>query len=256
MKINTKRIYAGIGVIALLVLILYFAVPMQDRVFVLFDDLAESIAFVLATVFLAIASNYVLGLEKKSIRLMSIGFGFWTLGQLMWTIFDITHPNAEVPTPYFSDIGFISFYIFVIYGFFVLIQHYSRFISKKQWIIAVFTFVVLLAFALPLVLIPAALSRDLTPLGKLVTIIYPILDIVIISLLTIISNLTAGGEIGQAWIITGAGFFILTWADLVFTYLTTSQSSTMYVISKFGVLWTLAGLVIMAGSVKYIEAHV
>jgi hypothetical protein len=174
----------------------------------------------------------------------------------VWTIFNITHPNANVPNLYFSDIGFISFYVFVIYGFFVLIQHYSRFVSKKQWIVALITFFGLLSIALPLVLIPAALSKDLTLLGKLVTIIYPILDIVIVSLLTIISNLTAGGEIGRAWVITGAGFFILTWTDLVFTYLTTSQSSSMYVISKFGVLWTLAGLVIMAGSVKYIEAHV
>jgi hypothetical protein len=256
MKINAKRTYAGIGIITLLVLLLYFAVPMQDRVFVLFDDVAELMAFILATVFLTIASNYVLGLEKKSITLMSIGFGFWTLGQLVWSIFNFTHSNAEVPTPYFSDIGFISFYIFVIYGLFVLIQHYSHFISKRQWIIAVFTFVILTGIALPLVLIPALRSSDLTPLGKLVTIIYPILDIVIVSLLTIISNLTAGGEIGQAWILTGAGFFILTWADLVFTYLTTLQLGSMYVVSKFGVLWTLAGLVVMAGSVKYIEAHV
>jgi len=255
MKVNTKLVYAGIGIIALLVLLLYFAVPMQDRVFVLFDDVAELMAFILATVFLAIASNYVLGLEKKSITLMSIGFGFWTLGQLVWTIFDFTHPIAYIPNPYFSDIGFVSFYIFVIYGFFVLVQHYSHFISKRQWIIALITFVVLTGIALPLVFIPALRSTDLTLLEKLITIMYPIFDIVIVSSLTIISNLTAGGEIGQAWVLTGAGFFILTWADLVFTYPTTSQLGSMYVINKFGVLWTLAGLVIMAGSVKYIEAH-
>jgi hypothetical protein len=251
MKVNTKLVYAGI----VLVLILYFAVPMQDRVFVLFDDVTELMAFVFAAVFLAIARNYILGLEKKSITLMSIGFGFWALGQLVWSIFDFTHPNADIPTPYFSDIGFISFYIFVIYGLFVLIQHYSRFISKKRWIIALITFVVLTGIDLPLVLIPTLRSTDLTLLGKLITIIYPMFDIIIVSLLTIVSGLTAGGEIGQAWYIFGAGFFILTLADSVFTYLTTSQSSSMYVISKFGVFWTLTGLVIMAGSLKYLEAH-
>uniref|UniRef100_A0A7C4Y4I5 Uncharacterized protein n=1 Tax=Caldisericum exile TaxID=693075 RepID=A0A7C4Y4I5_9BACT len=253
---KTKSLYTAIVIMVVVNFVMYFIVPLPTGVLVLYDDVWKTVAIALAAIFLLKAGHYVVGLEQKSLQLFASGFGCWTIGQIFWTKFHILHPEGSVPFPYISDIGFFAFHIFVLFGLFILLKHYLPFISTKQWLSTVIFFIILIGIAFPLVLLPSIRSVELTPLGKFLSFIYPLLDIVIIALLLPVIGLTAGGRIGQSWVIIVIGFALLTVADAIFSYLEmTGYSASFLAGSKFGFLWTLAGLIVMAGAIKFIEAH-
>jgi hypothetical protein len=127
--------------------------------------------------------------------------------------------------------------------------------STKQWIFAFVAFIILIGIGLPLVILPSMRSTELTFLGKALSFIYPFSDIVIITLTIPVISLTAGGKIGQSWLIIVIGFALITAADVIFSYLALTGASTVINDSNFGFLWTLGGLVVMAGAVKYMETH-
>ena len=253
---KVKSLYTAITIMVVVTFVMYFIVPLPKRAFILWDDVIEAVAFALAAIFLLKASNYAIGLEQKSLKLFASGFGFWIIGEGIWTIFDILHPKGEkIPFPYFSDIGFFAFYILVLIGLLVLLKHYSPFMSTKQWIFAFVAFIILIGIGLPLVILPSMRSTELTFLGKALSFIYPFSDIVIITLTIPVISLTAGGKIGQSWLIIVIGFALITAADVIFSYLALTGASTVINDSNFGFLWTLGGLVVMAGAVKYMETH-
>jgi len=251
---KTKSLYAAIVIMVVVNFVMYFIVPLPPRVLGLYDDVWGVVAFALAAIFLFKAGHYAVGPERKSLQFSALGFGSWTVGEILWTHFDILHPEGEVPFPYISDIGYFAFYIFVLFGVFILFKHYLPFISTKQRLSTVIFFIILIGIAFPLVLLPSIRSVELTPLGKFLSFIYPLLDIMIIAPIPAIAR-TVGGRIGQSWIIIVSGFALLTAADAIFSYLEMSGTGSAVIISKFGFLWTLAGLIVMAGAVKYIEAH-
>jgi len=247
---NKKLWYLAAIVMAVLNIAMYLIIPLPERVFVLWDDLWELVAMGLAAIFLLQASQ-VAGPEKRAFRLFALGFGSWAVGQALWATFDLFHAGAVPPFPHISDIGFFAFYVFVLLGFLALLRHYSSVISKAQWATAASLLVVMLAVAFPFVLLPVVRSGEMTWLGKFLSFAYPFLDVVVIALLLPVISLFAGGRIGQSWLITAVGFVAIAGADIVFTYLQVAGGYANG--NTFALLWVLGGLLVMVGSLRFIE---
>jgi len=249
---NKKLWYLAAIIMAVVNIVMYLIIPLPERVFVLWDDFWELAAMVLATIFLLQASQ-VAGPEKRAFRLFALGFGGWSVGQVLWAGFDLFHPGAVPPFPHISDIGYFAFYIFVLFGLFALLRHYVSVVSKAQWVTAAGVLIVLLAIAFPFVLLPVVRSGEMSWLGKFLSFAYPFLDVVVIACLLPVISMFAGGKIGQSWLITAVGFVAIAGADIVFTYLQLAGGYSNG--NTFALLWVLGGLLVMVGSLRFIESH-
>ncbi len=252
---NKKLWYLVAIILAVANILMYLIIRLPERVFVLWDDLSGLVSMALAVAFLLQASKLAGSAEQKALRLFALGFGGRAVGQLLWVIFDFSHPQTIAPFPSTSDIGFIAFYVFVLFGLFFLLKHCLPLISKTHWMIAAGVLIVLLAAASTLVS-PAMhylAYYEMSWFGKCLSFAYPFLDIVIVALILPVILLFAGGNIGQSWLITVVGFVAIAAADTIFAYL---HLTGRYIITaNSGILSALGGLLVMAGSLRFMQSH-
>ena len=149
-SINNKvafRIAVGIFLFHLLLLKIF---NYDEVLKAVINNGLQTIECLLATLFLFITSReFNKTSEKQSSTwiLFSIATIFYATGNLIWTITEAI--NSNVPFPYYSDIGFILFYVFFIWGVFNFPMIPLRKTEKGKLILDLFIILIssLLVFA-------------------------------------------------------------------------------------------------------------
>lgn len=209
----------------------------------------------LASIYLYLTSRNFKEISEKQSRawlLFSIAALFYATGNLIWTITEAI--NLNVPFPYYSDLGFILFYILFIWGVFNFPMIPLRRTEKGKLILDLFIVLIssLMIFATGIYEIildmNITISGNMSEILKLSTVLsYPVLDIILIW--TIIYFFYRSEAINRKWVlgILLGGLASLAISDMLTNYELINNKYVNGSISDYGsilafLLFALAGI--------------
>jgi len=150
------------------------------------------------------------------------GLFLWFLGETSWGVYTLIF-GVELPYPSVADVFWIGGYIPLFIGYFTYVMIFRKaltlkMIAKSLIISAITTIIVIVTVLLPI----------LTWKENLVTLIldfaYPLLDILLLSILLIGINIFWGGRLKIPWLLMVSALSTNVCADAAFSY-TTAQGT-------------------------------
>ena len=161
--------------------------------------------------------------------------------------------GTEVPYPSLADVGYIGLIPFANYGLFLLLKSVKVRLDAKT-IVKVLIPPVLLFVAIFPLFIYGKLAEDVELLTKTLNVVYPLGDVIFLSLALVILSLTYGSVLFRSLGIISLGFIIQAMADFSFSY--TTSTGAYYTGCWVDILFALAfftvgfGMYYMSKSLK------
>jgi diguanylate cyclase (GGDEF)-like protein len=207
------------------------------------SNLGQLLAAGIATVAcLAAARRQRQRADRRAWALVGLAALSWTVGQAAWTWFEVVR-SVQVPFPSVADVGYLAavpFFMFGMLSFPHIPDGTSRIRIGLDGLIVALT---LLYVSWTLVLGPAVMSSEGTLLEQMISLAYPIGDVITLTITVIALTRAAAAHRSSLWF-AGAGLALLAVADSHFVYSTLQDAEsvgTIADVSWFGG-WLLLAL--------------
>lgn len=214
-----------------------------------FDDVVTALAaFAAAVLCGASARRGEDGLDRRFWWLLSAACGAWTFAEVVWAVYDLVL-NVSVPVPSWADLGYLSAIPLAVAA---LLSHPALrrrhnhsprrlAVNLLDGLLVASSFVFL---SWSLVLGPLWHRTDLSKLGGIVAVAYPVGDLVMATLAVVVIRAAGGGRRFDLWCVL-AGIVAMALADTTYTYL--SEVGRYQVGNAVDVGWVLGYLLLAAG---------
>lgn len=146
----------------------------------------------------------------------TLGTGLWVFAESFWAFYYFIL-NVAVPYPSLADIFYVGGYLPVMTGLLGYLNTFRVALSKRRLGFAVGVIAVAVVLALIFIL-PVELAQNLAPVQFLTDMVYPVLDLALLSLAVLSLSIFFGGSIAKWWIIFGVGAGLYVIADEFFLY--------------------------------------
>ena len=219
--LERRFLFRGLGLLAALGVV--FAVWVAtglggERTAVYFDDIATFLAALVAAVLCARAARRHSGRLRLFWWLLSAACGAWTIGEATWAVYDLA--LSGVPASSWADAGYLAALVPTAAALLVHPALRGRALARSRSLVDGLVLATALFFvAWTLILEPVQRTADLTSLDGLVTLAYPLGDVVIVFLVVLVIRGTTVGERLDLWCLLG-GLLAITCSDAVYSYLT------------------------------------
>jgi len=151
----------------------------------------------------------------KALSFIGGGLLSYSIAQFIWLFYNL-FSSIEVPYPSIADIFFLLFYVLVFIGFISLVNIFKQSVTKSIVIQSVILLPIVLALSLVFVFKPD-LSSNLSFLGKVLNILYPVCDALVLYIILITLRVSGGYFKSTIWFFSVAGTVLLL-GDFLFTY--------------------------------------
>ncbi|ORI22585.1 GGDEF domain-containing protein [Rhodococcus sp. 1168] len=217
---------------------------------VVLDDLAQLIGGVAAASICWYTAGHRTGAERRWRVLMAAGMASWSAGMLIWALYrSVLH--TALPSPSYADIGFFLLPIFSVSALLAVVGKSPRRTgvgSTHAWITSVLDGMVIVGSLFVLswstALGHVARSEETNSLRFLVALMYPITDLVLVvmvSLLAVLSDVP--GRYRAQLSLLGAGLVCVAISDSLYAYLIAAGAEEMPLFADAGFI---AGPVLVA----------
>ncbi|KYK27367.1 hypothetical protein AYK26_03855 [Euryarchaeota archaeon SM23-78] len=228
-RIDWVLILLILGFVA--IVLMYIFEPGAETVFDMFTYIV-TIGLPLITVALGVYLAKVFGtrsLQGKAILFLTIGFFCWTVGEILWIIYE----EAVVS---FADVAYLLTYPFLMIGIFYGIKMSTPDIFKNKKRIIFLVLITIAAVGVYLYFFPFAWDLEVSFIENLVTSGYVIADLLLIIPLIFLSYSLISGKLSLGWILIGLGIISTLIADLWYV-----QNYEIYALGKqyIDLLWYL-----------------
>jgi hypothetical protein len=146
----------------------------------------------------------------------ALGTGLWALAEASWAIYYFLL-NIQVPYPSVADIFYIGGYFPIIIGLGAYLGTFRVAMSTRRLGLAIAIIGTAAALALAFVL-PIESAQNLSLVNLATDLIYPILDLVLLSLAILSLAIFYGGSIAKWWMMFGLGAALYVMGDEYFLY--------------------------------------
>jgi hypothetical protein len=140
----------------------------------------------------------------------------WVVAEATWAFYYFVIQIA-VPYPSLADVFYMGGYIPIIAGLLGYLDTFHVALSGRRLGFAVVGIAAAVTLALLFVL-PVELSQNLSAVNLLTDMLYPLLDLVLLSLAVVSLAIFAGGRIAKWWLLFGAGATLYVIGDEFFLY--------------------------------------
>lgn len=192
-----------------------------------YPDLIGPLSNVLPTVCVAIAFLSAVSCMKRygfDVRrrfqavwfCFTLGTGLWVLAEFTWALYYFVL-NVEVPYPSFADVFYLGGYVPIIAGLTLYLGDFSAGMSRRRLALAVVAIGVGVTLAMGFIL-PLEFSSELSAENLATNLLYPILDLVLVSLTILSLSIFIGGSLAKWWILFAAGSTLYVVGDEYFLY--------------------------------------
>jgi hypothetical protein len=183
------------------------------------DDLATASAALVAMVLCGQAAGRHGGRLRLSWGLLAVALGLWSLGELIWAYYDLLL-REPVPVPSWADVGYLGAIPFAAAGLLAQPALRARAAGKTRSVLDGLVIGAALFFVSWTALLgPLWRSTDLTTVGGLVALAYPLGDVVVLLLVVLVIRGTTSRDRFDLWCLL-VGLLAMTLADGVYGYLT------------------------------------
>ncbi len=212
---------------------------------VLSDSMAVLISFT-ATVCVIHNIKQSIGKEKYFWKFMMIAYSSYTLAEFFWFYKEVVL-GVEVPFPSICDVFYLAHPIFVFIGMIFLVTKASLKGSTFQLLINIGIGIsVLFVFSWDYIIYPALVMTDLSLLGVILSIAYPIGDLMIVLGVLLICLIQDTFVLKMP--LLGGGFILMAAVDTIYMYQTNAGT---YVTGGFlDPLWSAALLMSVFAGLK------
>jgi hypothetical protein len=145
-----------------------------------------------------------------------LGTGLWVLAEATWSVYYFVL-NVEVPYPSVADFFYVGGYLPIILGLGAYLSSFRIGMSRRRLAFAAGTIALAVSLAMSFVL-PIQLAQDLSPVNLLTDLLYPVLDLVLLSLAVLSLAIFYGGTIAKWWMLFSLGAALYVIADEYFLY--------------------------------------
>jgi len=146
----------------------------------------------------------------------TLGTGMWVVAEATWALYYFVVKIA-LPYPSLADVFYAGGYAPMIAGLLGYLNTFQVALSRRRLGYALVGIGAAAALALLFVL-PVELGQSLTPVNLLTDMMYPVLDLVLLSLAVLSLAIFVGGRIANWWVLFGAGATLYVIGDEFFLY--------------------------------------
>jgi hypothetical protein len=176
-----------------------------------------------ATAFASSAScsrRYGFGLHSRGFEsvwsLFTVGTGLWIVAEATWAFYYFIL-RVQVPYPSAADVFYVGGYLPIIAGLAGYLDNFRVGLTKRRLGVALVVIGVAVALALTFVM-PVELGRNLSAINVLTDMLYPVLDLTLVSLTVLCLAIFLEGTIAKWWMIFGVGAILYVIGDEFFLY--------------------------------------
>ena len=182
------------------------------------DDLATVAAALIATVACVRAARWQEGRLRLFWWLIGAASAAWGLGEIIWAYYDLV--LGDVPAASWADAAYLAALPLAAAALLVHPALRGRASSKSRSLVdGLVLAAALFLLAWALLFEPVREQTDLSSLDGLVTLAYPLSDIVIIFLVVLVIRGTTDSARRDLWCLL-AGLLLIAFSDAIYTYLT------------------------------------
>jgi diguanylate cyclase len=242
-----RLVVATAVLIACFAAILLLGLP-SERGAVIVSNVGQSLAPALAAMAcLFAAGRGITRRHKLGWRLLGGSALSWSLGQVVWTYYEIS--GAAAPFPSAADVGFLAAVPLALAAVWMLTDR----TTTSSWLVAVLDGLIiaggLLAISWPLVIGPSWEAGADSPFLLALTLAYPVGDLVIASAVLLAIMRTDRDRESVPLVTIAIGLVILLLADSTFVW--TTLQGTEQAVSLADVGWVAGYLVLFLSAVRY-----
>jgi hypothetical protein len=163
--------------------------------------------------------KYGFGLRKRFQAvwvLLTLGFGLWVTAEVTWSFYYFVL-NVPVPYPSVADVFYVSGYFPVIIGGAMYFDVFKAGLSRRRLAVAAISIAAAVSTALTFV-VPVLYSQSQSASLDVTSVLYPVLDLTLVSLAILSLSIFYGGRIAKWWVIFGVAASLYVVADEYFVY--------------------------------------
>ncbi len=160
--------------------------------------------------------------QGKAFLYLSAGIFLWFIAEIIWFIYDIAIDSFPLVSP--ADIFWIMGYPLMFMGLFVALKAIKRIIKKDTIIISLVIFASILAIISIYIIYPVLTYEEYSFAEKVVTIVYPIGDLIVLLGAILITVSMIGGVIVKPWLYITWGIIMYVISDSVYSYVTWNEA--------------------------------
>ena len=153
---------------------------------------------------------------EKTFRLFMIGFGLWSVAELLWLFFVL---GGLDPYPSVADIFWLAGYLPIFLALRVNLKNiHVRPAERFRWWIGGIIFLGLLSVSY-FIIQPILVDFDAARwLESIVNVAYPLFDLIILTEILALYLLLGKGRFSLPWLLISIGFIVMAIADLGYSY--------------------------------------
>ena len=146
----------------------------------------------------------------------ALGTGLWIMAETTWAIYYFLL-NTSVPYPSVADVFYIGGYFPIIAALGIYLGTFHVAMSRRRLGLAIVIIGIAVTLAMSFVL-PVEFAKNLSFVNLMTDMIYPVLDLVLLSLAVLSLAIFYGGTIAKWWILFGVGATLYVIGDEFFLY--------------------------------------
>ncbi len=234
---------AFIIAILMLIFVIQDGVPSFYRYTI---NYAAHLIFIVAIALIGFNRAKTFGLKSafgKSIALIALGLVSWGIGNTIWLYYNVV-AGMELPYPSLADIGFVGMIPLAAIGMLLLLKNIRMKLDTRTLLTAMI-FPIAILIPTYILFIDSKLAEEVPMIIKILNVIYPLGDAIILSFAVIVLFMVRGSRIFKPVGIICFGFIVEALADFSFSWATTA--GTFYVGGLTDFLFTSAFFVIAVG---------
>ncbi|MCB0941771.1 MAG: EAL domain-containing protein [Mycobacterium sp.] len=207
-------------------------------------DIVTTFLAMTAAASMAWAAKAARGRLRASWGTLSLGFAAWAIGEIIWSVYELTGRQPPVPSP--ADVGYLLLPVCVCAGLLLFPAGRNAGARARVLIDGVIVAASLFLVSWITILEPLYHAPDANPLGFVVSIAYPLTDVLV---LTICAVVLVRASVEQRFVLTllALGLTCMALADSGFAYLTVKNQYATGAISDIG--WVSGLLIVTVAAV-------
>jgi len=146
----------------------------------------------------------------------ALGTGVWVLAEATWAVYYFIL-NVAVPYPSIADFFYIGGYLPMLAALIIYYRTFASSMSRRRLAVAVPVIVGSVSLSLGLV-VPTELSMNYPTTHVLTDLIYPVLDLTLLSAAILSVAIFIGGRIRKYWIVLSGAIVLYVLGDEFFLY--------------------------------------
>ncbi|HUP87527.1 MAG TPA: response regulator [Acidimicrobiales bacterium] len=190
------------------------------------------------------------GVDAQGWRWLALSTGVWASGALIWDFYGMTRDH-RYPFPSLADVGFVGYSIPAVLGLFSLPMERFRLVSRVRMVLDAAAIAASVLFcSWVTVLGPLYRSKGGDGLSRMTGLAYPIVDVIIVSIVLALSLRARPGD-RFPWVFLGGGLVTLAATDSAYVSLTNQGADGMGTILMVG--WVAAFALIAIAALMPVE---